>query len=431
MNKTKFINCNMFDGYPTGGIKKCSILVNNDKIVKICDDNTAENGYKIIDLKGKYVVPGLINPHVHLFGTGLPSKVISGGKSQEMVMKLVYSKLGDIILGILVKSAALQQLNSGVTTVRSVGDMKYSDVILRNKINDGKFIGPRLIVSGPAITVPGGHGAGTMSITAEKPEDLKALVRQNNDRGVNFIKICVTGGVIDAKVKGEPGEVRMSLEQTKAVCDEAHKLGLKVASHTESVKGVKITAAAGVDSVEHGAALDDEIIKQMKASGSAMVVTYSPALPLTKIDPSISKLNPICVYNTEIVVNNMTAGAKDCLNNGILVGMGTDSSCPFSTQYNMWREVVFFKNNIGVSNAEALSVATLNNAKIIGVDKITGTIETGKSADFIVTEKNPLEDLSVLRNLDMVVVRGHIINDPHPKRMKSIEQQLDNMPLTM
>ncbi len=428
MSKKVFINANLWDGYADSVFKKCAVFVDGDKIAKISYDEKPDvSGYEVIDLNGKYVTPGLVNPHVHLFGTGMPSKVISGGGAQKLVMKIVKTKLGDKILDALVKSAAKQQLLSGVTTVRAVGDFKYSDVRLRDKINSGKVQGPRLQVSGPAITVPGGHGDGTFSMTSDTLDGLRALVRQNKERGVDFIKICVTGGVIDAKVKGEPGEVKMSLEQTKAVVDEAHKLGLRVASHTESFKGVEITAAAGVDTVEHGAPLTPEMAAEMKATNSAMDVTYSPALPLKMLDPSITLLDPICVYNTEIVVSNMTKGAKNCIDEGILLGMGTDSSCPFATQYNMWREVVFFQKCVGVSNAYALSVATLNNAKLMGLDNVCGTVEEGKSADMIVMSKNPLDDLTALRDLDKVIVRGEVIDKPLPKRNETIEKELDDI----
>ncbi|MGN0791096.1 MAG: amidohydrolase family protein [Christensenellales bacterium] len=432
MSKKVFLNAKTFDGYKDSDIKKCAIFVEDEKIVGISyDENPDTRGYDVIDLNGKFVVPGLVNPHVHLFGTGMPSKVISGGNSQKAVMKIVNTKLGDAILGILVKSAARQQLLSGVTTVRAVGDFKYSDVKLRDKINSGKVIGPRLKVSGPAITVPGGHGDGTFSMTSDTEDGLRALVRKNKEAGVDFIKICVTGGVIDAKVRGEPGEVKMNEAQTAAVVDEAHKLGLRVASHTESFKGVEITAKTGVDTVEHGAPLTPEMAEEMKKTCSAMVVTYSPALPLQKLDPSITKLDPICVYNTGIVVDNMTQGAKDCIENDILLGMGTDSSCPFATQYNMWREVYFFQKRVGVSNAYALSVATLNNAKVVGVDDVTGTIEKGKCADMIVMSRNPLDDLTALRDLDMVVVRGKIIENPRPKRNGNIERELDGISLNL
>ena len=171
MSKKVFINANLWDGYADSVFKKCAVFVDGDKIAKISYDEKPDvSGYEVIDLNGKYVTPGLVNPHVHLFGTGMPSKVISGGGAQKLVMKIVKTKLGDKILDALVKSAAKQQLLSGVTTVRAVGDFKYSDVRLRDKINSGKVQGPRLQVSGPAITVPGGHGDGTFSMTSDTLE---------------------------------------------------------------------------------------------------------------------------------------------------------------------------------------------------------------------------------------------------------------------
>lgn len=431
MDKKVFLNCNMFDGHAESVLVKCAVYVEKGVITKITENQNPSEGFEVIDLEGKYLMPGLVNPHIHLFGTGKPSKAISGGKTQERLMKLIKTSIGGKILDILVKDAARQELLSGVTTARTAGDFHYSDVRLRDKIKSGLALGPRLVVSGPAITVSGGHGDGTFALTADDNEGLKALVRKNKEAGVDYIKICVTGGVIDAKVKGEPGELRMNLEQTKAVCEEAHRLGLRVASHTESIKGVEITAAAGVDTVEHGAALDEKTAAQMKASNSAMVVTYSPALPLMLLSPELTMLDPICVYNTEIVVNNMTQGAKDCIENGILLGIGTDASCPFATQYNMWREIVYLKKCVGVGNAYALSVATLGNAKVAGVDKLTGSIEEGKAADMIITEENPLENLHTLSRLHMVVYGGEVIYYPSPKKNAFIDTKLDEMMITL
>ena len=138
MSKKVFINANLFNGYADSTLQKCAIFVDGDKISKVSsDENLDFSGYEVVDLKGKYVTPGLVNPHIHLFGTGVPSKVISGGGAQKLVMKIVQTKLGDKILDGLVKSAVKQQLLSGVTTVRAVGDFKYSDVRLRDNINAG------------------------------------------------------------------------------------------------------------------------------------------------------------------------------------------------------------------------------------------------------------------------------------------------------
>lgn len=420
----------LFDGTSAAGALRdnVNIYVDGDTIVAITQhEDQPKAGYERLDLSGKYVLPGLVNLHAHLFGTGKPSKALSGGGSARALIKLTATAFGAKILDSMVRAGATNELNSGVTTVRSVGDFHWSDVRLRDRINAGKILGPRLLVSGPAITVPGGHGDGTFSVTATSEEDLRALVRQHISHKVDFIKICVTGGVMDAKVKGEPGEVRMNLAQTRAVCDEAHSQGFYVASHTESPSGVRIALEGGVDTVEHGAATTPEIIALYKQTGSADICTISPAVPLAKLDPSKTMMNDLTQYNAEIVLEGIVQSAKDCLAAGVPVGLGTDSSCPFVTHYDMWRELYYFAKQAGVTPAFALHTATLGNARIARIADQTGSIEVGKSADIIVLEVNPLEDLTALRNVALVMARGTLVAHPCVKRIAAVDKQLDTL----
>ena len=427
--KKAFINANLFDCTDNAELKSNMTVVVEDEFItqigKTGEVNT--DGCQIIDLNGKYLLPGLINIHAHLFGTGKPSPILGGGPLQKIVIDFTKTKLGHKIVDVLTKSSAQQSLNSGVTTMRTSGDFVYSDVRTRDRINSGEFAGPRLIVPGPAITCVGGHGDGTFSESSDDPQELKKLVNDRMDNHVDCIKICVTGGVMDAKKKGEPGEVKMTAEQVKAVCDKAHELGYHVASHTESTKGIKVALENGVDTIEHGSSMDDEIIELFKKTGSTLTVTISPALPLAKLSPDITKLNEMCVYNSNYLFREMISGAKTALENNIPIGLGTDESCPLVTPYNMWREVYYFAHFCGVSNAQALKTATLGNARIIKLDKKTGSIEVGKSADMIVVKDNPLEDLKALRQMDKVMYRGNLINEPKVKKNAQIEEWLDSL----
>lgn len=422
-------NCNLFDGTSDEENLRegVDIYVRDGSIAAITDHGEVEPGFQRIDCAGKYAIPGLINLHVHLFGTGKPSKALSGGGGAQMLIKITKTALGAKVLDSMVKSGAQAQLASGVTTVRVVGDFHWSDVRLRDRINAGAVRGPRLLVSGPAITVPGGHGDGTFAQTATDPEELRALVRSHKEHGVDFIKICVTGGVMDAKVKGEPGELKMSLEQTAAVCDEAHKLGFYVASHTESTEGVRVALSGGVDTVEHGAPATPEIIELYKQTGSADICTISPAIPLCKLDPSVTLMNEFTQFNANVVFEGIVQGARDALDAGISVGLGTDSSCPFVTQYDMWREVCYFAKHVGVSPAYALHTATLLNARIAGIAEETGSVEAGKCADIALYDANPLEDLTVLRTPSMVVSRGLLVEHPAAKRLTMVDAELDKL----
>lgn len=420
---------NVFDGLADSKLMEdMHIYVDGDVICDIVSGSQElKAGYREIDVKGRYVMPGLINLHAHLFGSGKPSKMLGGGGLQKPVLKFCATSLGSKVLHKIVQENVKNELFSGVTTLRSVGDFYYSDVYVRNKIEAGEAIGPRLLVSGPAITVPGGHGDGTFAITASEPEELKKLVQRNHKQKVDLIKICVTGGVMDAKKKGEPGELKMNLEQTMAVCREAHRLGYLVASHTESPQGIDVALSGGVDTIEHGSLLNEETIQLFKDQRSSLICTLSPALPLANFSAQRTKLNELCVYNSRVVLDHMIEGVKQALDRDIPVGLGTDASCPYVTQYNMWREVYYFAKYIGVSNAFALHTATLKNAQIIGIDDITGSIEVGKSADMIVMDTNPLENLRALETLHSVMVKGKLYEHPVVKKHEQIEKELDEL----
>ena len=422
------INANLLNGTREMEVENdVTVLVEGNVIKKIGKDIKIPDGYKVYNLSHKYLMPGLINMHVHLFGTGKPSKNISGGPTQKYVIKFIKTGLGHIVLNKIVERDALLALNSGVTTIRCVGDFEYADVKLRDRINQGKLVGPRMFVSGPAITVTHGHGDGTFAIVCDTPEAAREQARKNLANGTDFIKICNTGGVMDSTEKGHAGILRMPMEVTKAIVDEAHKAGVIVASHTESTEGVRQALEAGVDSVEHGAPMDDEIIKLYKEKGSFVTCTISPALPISKLDPEFTKMTDIHIFNGNIVAQGIIDSARQGVENGVPVALGTDAACPFAMQYNMWRELAYFVKYTGVDNRFALYSATLNNARLLKMDDKIGSIEEGKLADMIVTDDNPLEDLRTLKDVRMVFVDGNVIEHPEVKKFEDIERELDKL----
>ena len=318
---------------------------------------------------------------------------------------------------------------TALTTLRAVGDLFGSDIALKRKTDAGKgaAAGLRMFVSGMAITAPGGHGAGTFARTAETPEEFEKLVEKNVTEGADFIKICITGGVMDAKKRGEPGEVKMTQAQVSAVCSRAHALGKKVAAHVQSKAGAELAAIGGVDTIEHGAPLTEESVRLLRERKGAQVVTCSPALPCARLPHEVTKLGEAASYNSEVVMQGMIDGAAQAAAAGIAVGIGTDASCPFCTQYNMWREVLWFEKCMNISAAEALYTATLGNARILGVGDETGSIREGKSADILLLEGNPIADLTALRDIDCMFAQGRFISHPKPKRLPAIEAQLDRL----
>ncbi len=400
-----------------------AVLVDGEKIVDIVAESAVPAEYEKKDLGGRYLMPGLINLHVHIPGNGKPSKKPMDAK--KSVKMMTSCGLARKLVEMIYQKYANTALLSGVTTIRTVGGLEAYDSKLRDKIRQGKVQGPRILASNMAVSVPGGHMAGSLAYEATTPEEAAAFVRQIAEDKPDLIKLMITGGVLDAEQKGEPGVLRMQPELVKAACDEAHRLGLRVAAHVESPEGVRVALENGVDTIEHGAKPDAEILRLFKERGAALVATLSPALPFALFDREVSNCTEIAQFNGKIVFDGIIDCAKACVEQGIPVGLGTDTGCPYVTHYGMWRELVYFSKFCGVSNAFALYTATCRNAEIAGVGDQLGTVEPGKLADLIVTEGNPLENLQALRNVSMVVTGGKIIDHPKVKKMPQVEQELD------
>lgn len=429
---TVITRCNVVDvAHDCALLQDMNIFVKDGRIERVTAYREGEDlsAYRVYDAKGLYAMPGLVNAHAHLFGTGAPSKILSGGAMQKVVLKLMRGPLGPAVLRALVRSSCVQELNSGVTTLRALGDFRFSDIEVRDEIRKGKgkAAGLNLLVSGPAITAPGGHGDGTFAVTASTPSEFAALAEQNVLNGADVVKICVTGGVTDAKKKGEPGEVKMTLEQVKAACDRAHKLGRRVAAHVQSLQGMEIAVKGGVDTIEHGAHMSDEAAAMLKARGGAVVTTYTPAYPYFKLPPEITKLDDIRAFNSGVVLDEMTACARQAYEVGITVGMGTDASCPFSMQYGFWREIIYFAKLGGFGTVKALQAATVGNAAVVGQSDRVGTLDVGKRADVLLAAANPVTNPETLRDPVAVMAGGRLIDRPKVKRNEKTESILDEL----
>lgn len=400
------------------------VLVDGEKISKILPLRGANTeGYKIIDLNGKYLMPGLINMHVHLAGNGKPQK--KQRDNEKLVKTIMSTALTRAIAYKMVSGFAKTELMSGVTTIRTVGGLADFDTKLRDDILKGKKAGPRIIAANQGISVPGGHMAGSVAIAAKSVDEALEILEKGKSEGVDIVKLMITGGVLDAKEKGVPGELKMPPETVKAICEKAHAEGYKVAAHVESTEGVKVALENGVDSIEHGAKPTGEIIELFKKRHAFLCTTISPALPYALFDRSVSNASDIEKYNGKIVFEGIAECAKAAIENDIPVVLGNDVGCPWITQYDFWRELYYFHKYVGVTNAFALYSATSLGAEMAGIGSETGTIEEGKFADMIVTAKNPLDDLRALRRIETVIARGKVYDKPKVKINKRVERELD------
>ena len=295
-----YLNGHILDGTAEMQVQDgLAVLTEGEKIVGLVPAGEVPEGYAPVDLDGRYLLPGLINMHVHLAGNGKPQK------KQRDNAKLVELLMGSSLLKAaayrMVAGFAKIEVMSGVTTIRTVGGLGDFDTRLRDEISAGKRVGPRILAANEGISVPGGHMAGSVAVAAANIPQALAQVDRAKEQGVDLIKLMITGGVLDAKAKGVPGELKMPPEMVKAVCDRAHALGYTVAAHVESTEGVRVALENGVDSIEHGAKLDDDLIRLFRERGGCLCTTLSPALPYALFDRSVTHATEVEQFNGNMV----------------------------------------------------------------------------------------------------------------------------------
>ena len=400
-----------------------SVLVEGETIVGLVPAGSEPMGFEPVDLSGKYLMPGLFNMHVHLAGSGKPQK--KQRDNEKLVKTIMGSGLTRAVAYSMVRGFARDELMSGVTTIRTMGGLGNFDSRLRDEIAAGRQAGPRILAANQGISVPCGHMAGSVAIAARSIDEALAHLEQSEREGVDLVKLMITGGVLDAKEKGVPGELKMAPEMVKAVCDRAHAAGYVVAAHVESPEGVRVALENGVDSIEHGAEPDDEILRLFRERGAFLCTTISPALPYALFDRSVSNASEVEQFNGNVVFEGIIECAKAALANNIPVVLGNDVGCPRITQYDFWRELYYFHKFVGVSNAFALYTATGRSAELAGLGDVTGTVAAGKCADLIVTAENPLDDLRALRHVEQVMARGRLYAHPKFRERKNVTAELD------
>ena len=400
-----------------------SVLVEGETIVGLAPAGSEPMGFEPVDLTGKYLMPGLFNMHVHLAGSGKPQK--KQRDNEKLVKTIMGSGLTRAVAYSMVRGFARDELMSGVTTIRTMGGLGNFDSRLRDEIAAERQDGPRILAANQGISVPCGHMAGSVAIAARSIDEALAHLEQSEREGVDLVKLMITGGVLDAKEKGVPGELKMAPEMVKAVCDRAHAAGYVVAAHVESPEGVRVALENGVDSIEHGAKPDDEILRLFRERGAFLCTTISPALPYALFDRSVSNASEVEQFNGNVVFEGIIECAKAALAHDIPVVLGNDVGCPWITQYDFWRELYYFHKFVGVSNAFALYTATSRSAELAGLGDVTGTVAAGKCADLIVTAENPLDDLRALRHVEQVMARGRLYAHPKFRKRKNVTAELD------
>ena len=384
-----------------------AILIEGDKIVSVgpAADAKLSPATQTIDLPNATVLPGLIDAHTHL--TFDPANLGYEG------LGISYPR--EALIG---AHNARVTLEAGFTTVRNVGAGGYSDVALRDAINAGDVPGPRMLVSGPAMGITGGHCDDNLLApqfhatelgVADGVDAVRHKVRENIKYGSDLIKICATGGVMS---KGDdPNASQYTREEMKAIVEEAHRLGRKVAAHAHGAEGVSWASDAGVDSIEHGHLMDDSSIATLKKNGTYIV----PTLYLMDWNrENLGKRNA-----PDYVVRKMqavSAVGQDTLKKafaaGVKVAFGTDAAV-YPHGLNAHEFAVYVR--LGMSPLEAIQTATIHGADLLGWSSKIGTLEAGKWADLIAVEGDPLKDVTTLQQVKFVMKGGEVVKNEYGK----------------
>ena len=367
------------------------ILFGGGKIIDILPMDKVPEDCTVHDYSAGTVMPGMINAHIHLDMPPVadPFPWFRDRTDAEKILACL---------------ARLEKyLASGVTYVRSLGCENYIDVKFRNAIRAGMVKGPGIVCAGPNLCMTGGHGWG-IGIQCDGVDECRKAARTVIRNDVDCVKLMATGGVMTPNV--EPGSQQFTYDEMRVIIEEAHKAGKKTASHAQGEHGIKDAVAAGIDSIEHGIFLTDEIIEMMLKNGTFLVPTLVAPYYISK-NGLAGGIPEFAVRKSDKIGPSHLESFKKAYTAGVRIALGTDAGTPFNLHEKTWFELNQMIE-LGVKPMDAIIAATSNAAELLGISESYGTIEKGKMADIIVLDSNPLESIGALADVKAVFKHGEL-----------------------
>ncbi len=394
-------NMNLIDG--NGNFIEDAILVVEGSKVRRVGKNNGKFPAKaeVLDMKKYTVLPGMVDSHVHLGGNGEPNRQL------EMLKELLPMATLKAYVN------AKNDLMAGFTTVRSMGDRGFLDISLKKAVENGLVDGPRMRVSGHALSMTGGHGDkwlapevtySELGAIADGPDEMRKAARYQLKMGADVVKLMATGGVMSEG--DEPGSPQFTEEEMRVAIEEAHKAGKKTAAHAQGTTGIKNAVRAGIDSIEHGIFLDDEAIQMMKEKGVFLVATLVAPYNIKKHGKK-GGIPEFAVRKAEEIIDHHVDSFSRAYKAGVRIAMGTDAATPFNKHGENALELELMVK-AGVKPMDAVMAATKWGAELLDMLDTIGTLEEKKEADIVAVKGNPLEDITLLKDVKFVMKAGKI-----------------------